>query len=403
MNIKEGHLNFPHLAHSVSVGTTCYSPAAAHPERFCRPCPGHTDGKRLGEKKKTAKSHVNLIELWISRNTTMWRSCTLTEQLVCPAVERLAGWGVLVLLIVLDRSEVSQSPHEAPEVHLVLSKKDEREEHNCTGTETERRDQLERSKYQTPRIWFDPLRWLRLRSYSLAAWAPVNTQTACNLTPSVSRLCSQVFLQQTWPNQNTKKLIREAMKNKSVWLTEIPKRCTEFHEPTWNHKWPLSNTRSAEKTDPLCGTVATKGKKSPDLWPLWLKPAKYKVCPTAETHEGQLTPQGRRRWWSCLPADWWPALGSSGNLLGCRQKKNSFKISQHLTSYQIKYWFWRSSRFVRTYQYISGTTSRMTPGSVERSFTVVATIQLSESHLGEDGVWLKAVKPEQVEPKVFYI
>lgn len=49
-------------------------------------------------------------------------SSTLTEQFVCPAVEWLAGWGVLVLLIVLDGSEVSQGPHEAPEVYLVLSK-----------------------------------------------------------------------------------------------------------------------------------------------------------------------------------------------------------------------------------------------------------------------------------------
>lgn len=46
----------------------------------------------------------------------------LTQQLVCPAVERLAGGGVLVLLVVLDRPEVSQGPHEAPEVHLVLSR-----------------------------------------------------------------------------------------------------------------------------------------------------------------------------------------------------------------------------------------------------------------------------------------
>lgn len=47
---------------------------------------------------------------------------TLTKQLVCPAVERLTGDGVLVLLVVLNRPEVSQGPHEAPEVHLILSK-----------------------------------------------------------------------------------------------------------------------------------------------------------------------------------------------------------------------------------------------------------------------------------------
>lgn len=47
---------------------------------------------------------------------------TLTEQLVCPAVERLAGSGILALFIVLDGSEVSQSPHKAPEVYLVLSR-----------------------------------------------------------------------------------------------------------------------------------------------------------------------------------------------------------------------------------------------------------------------------------------
>lgn len=46
---------------------------------------------------------------------------TLTQQLVRPAVERLAGCCVLVLLVVLDWPEVSQSSHEAPEVHLVLS------------------------------------------------------------------------------------------------------------------------------------------------------------------------------------------------------------------------------------------------------------------------------------------
>lgn len=49
--------------------------------------------------------------------------CTLTEQLVCPAVQGLADSGVLALLIVLDWSEVSQGPHETPEVHLVLSAK----------------------------------------------------------------------------------------------------------------------------------------------------------------------------------------------------------------------------------------------------------------------------------------
>lgn len=49
-------------------------------------------------------------------------SSILTEQLVCPAVERLAGCSILVLLVVLNGSEVSQGPHEAPEVYLVLSK-----------------------------------------------------------------------------------------------------------------------------------------------------------------------------------------------------------------------------------------------------------------------------------------
>lgn len=46
---------------------------------------------------------------------------TLTQQLVCPAVERLASGSILVLLVVLNRPEVSQGPHEAPEVHLVLT------------------------------------------------------------------------------------------------------------------------------------------------------------------------------------------------------------------------------------------------------------------------------------------
>lgn len=45
----------------------------------------------------------------------------LTQQLVYPAVERLGGGSILVLLIVLNRPEVSQGPHEAPEVHLVLT------------------------------------------------------------------------------------------------------------------------------------------------------------------------------------------------------------------------------------------------------------------------------------------
>lgn len=45
----------------------------------------------------------------------------LTQQLVCPAVERLASGSILVLLVVLNRPEVSQRPHEAPEVHLVLT------------------------------------------------------------------------------------------------------------------------------------------------------------------------------------------------------------------------------------------------------------------------------------------
>lgn len=46
---------------------------------------------------------------------------SLTQQFVCPAVERLAGGGVLVLLVVLNGPEVSQGPHEPSEVHLVFS------------------------------------------------------------------------------------------------------------------------------------------------------------------------------------------------------------------------------------------------------------------------------------------
>lgn len=45
----------------------------------------------------------------------------LTQQLVCSAVERLASSSILVLLVVLNRPEVSQGPHEAPEIHLVLT------------------------------------------------------------------------------------------------------------------------------------------------------------------------------------------------------------------------------------------------------------------------------------------
>ena len=50
-----------------------------------------------------------------------WEAWGLTEQLVGSAVERLAGRVILVLLVVLDGSEVGQGPHEAPEVHLVLA------------------------------------------------------------------------------------------------------------------------------------------------------------------------------------------------------------------------------------------------------------------------------------------
>lgn len=46
----------------------------------------------------------------------------LTQQLVGPAVEGLADSDAL-LLVVLNGSEVSQNPHEAPEVHLVLATK----------------------------------------------------------------------------------------------------------------------------------------------------------------------------------------------------------------------------------------------------------------------------------------
>lgn len=73
--------------------------------------------------------------LWRRRlNSQMFRtllsSSTLTQQLVGPAVERLAGCSVLVLLVVLDGPEVSQSTHEAPEVDLVLSEKQKRRGEN---------------------------------------------------------------------------------------------------------------------------------------------------------------------------------------------------------------------------------------------------------------------------------
>lgn len=62
----------------------------------------------------------------------------LTQQLVRPAVERLAGDGVLVLLVVLDRPEVGQRPHEAPEVHLILPEIKTASFEHASNTETTR-------------------------------------------------------------------------------------------------------------------------------------------------------------------------------------------------------------------------------------------------------------------------
>ncbi len=45
----------------------------------------------------------------------------LTEEFVGPAVERLARTQVFVFLVILHRTKVSQSPHEAPKVHLILT------------------------------------------------------------------------------------------------------------------------------------------------------------------------------------------------------------------------------------------------------------------------------------------
>lgn len=84
--------------------------------------------KATGGEKKKVKSETwgNLMNVHdtdqqLHPNTSVRQCSTLTEQLVCPAVEWLRRWGVLVLLIVFDWSEMSQGSHETPEVHLVLS------------------------------------------------------------------------------------------------------------------------------------------------------------------------------------------------------------------------------------------------------------------------------------------
>ncbi len=57
------------------------------------------------------KHDINMRGVWAA----------LTEEFVGPAVERLARTQVFVFLVILHRTKVSQSPHEAPKVHLILT------------------------------------------------------------------------------------------------------------------------------------------------------------------------------------------------------------------------------------------------------------------------------------------
>lgn len=62
-------------------------------------------------------SLINMRDVWDE----------LTEEFVGPAVERLSRCQVFVFLVVLHRTEVSQSPHEASKVHLILTEMHDRE------------------------------------------------------------------------------------------------------------------------------------------------------------------------------------------------------------------------------------------------------------------------------------
>lgn len=100
----------------------------------------------------------------------------------------------------------------------------------------------------------------------------------------------------------------------------------------------------------------------------------------------QLTPQGRRHWWFCLPEDWWPTRGSSGNLLGCRRtngKKAKKKTKQFLILMKMEL---RINSFV------------FCSRSIGRHFSVVATNRHRESDLGRKEcdltLWLKATKQD---------
>lgn len=142
----------------------CDSPEAAHPGRFCRLCPGHTDEKQLEKNRRRRGQRPHKLPLWNPQTVGdaggSRRAASLTQQLVGPAVEGFAGSGVPVLLVVLDWSEVSQSPHEAPEVDLVFS--DDREQVRQSAPEegilikaqTDKRKQTQFPEVLQPLTWF---------------------------------------------------------------------------------------------------------------------------------------------------------------------------------------------------------------------------------------------------------
>lgn len=199
--------------------TTRYSPVAAHPERFCRPCPGRTDGKRLGEKIN--KSHVNLIELCESLGTQPCDGAVHSQSSLFVLLLRgsLAEAFLFFSLssIGLKWAKVRMKPLKFTWSSL---KKGERRPwlHWTRDREKGLAGRFEISDTKDS-VWSSATAQITLLVISSVS-TTVNAQTGCNLTPSVSRLCSQVFPQPTWRNQNTKKIICEAKETKSVWLTE---------------------------------------------------------------------------------------------------------------------------------------------------------------------------------------
>lgn len=138
-------------------------------------------------------------------DTPVWPSSILTEQLVCPAVEWLTGSCVLVLFIVLDWPEVSQGPHEAPEVYLVLSE-NQRQNHVTKQHIIQRKQRIyynihnNRSHHR--------LCWLRLPFHSLAVTDTMKSQTSRNPTPFY-RIRSSPSLSSSCSEANKPKLEQE--------------------------------------------------------------------------------------------------------------------------------------------------------------------------------------------------